>query len=270
LQFAGSNLITALAAFNVGVELGQLLVVAFAVPVLALLYKRVLSERTGAILLSAIVAHQAWHWMTERFSEFRAHELAMPVMDRAFAVDAMRFVMLLMIATGAMWAMSIVAARFRSMRAARTTLLLVAVSLPALWSAPLGAQKPTRTTMTGVYTAKQAEQGREVFNGSCMGCHTAASHTGPAFTVRWIGAPLSDLLDYISSYMPKAAPGSLSEDEYVWVTAYLLKLNGMPPGPTPMSGDLKVLETIRIDSVVSPKRLPGLSQFRPSLQHLLR
>jgi hypothetical protein len=40
LQFAGSHLLTSLLAFNLGVELGQLLVLAIAVPALAVLFRR--------------------------------------------------------------------------------------------------------------------------------------------------------------------------------------------------------------------------------------
>lgn len=66
LQFAGEHLLTSLLAFNVGVEIGQLLVLVVLVPALALLFRYVVAERMGTIILSAIVAHTAWHWMTER------------------------------------------------------------------------------------------------------------------------------------------------------------------------------------------------------------
>ena len=66
MQFAGSHLTTSLVAFNVGVELGQLFVLAIAIPALAVLFRYVVAERIGTILLSALVAHTAWHWMTER------------------------------------------------------------------------------------------------------------------------------------------------------------------------------------------------------------
>src|SRR4030095_13657158 len=39
LQFAGSHLLTSLLAFNVGVELGQLLVLLIAIPALAFLFR---------------------------------------------------------------------------------------------------------------------------------------------------------------------------------------------------------------------------------------
>ena len=65
LQFAGSHMLTSLLSFNVGVELGQLAVLAVIVPVLNATFRYVVAERMGAIILSAIVA-AAWHWMTER------------------------------------------------------------------------------------------------------------------------------------------------------------------------------------------------------------
>ncbi len=68
LQFGGSHLLTSLLAFNVGVELGQLFALALLVPALELLYRFVLKERerVGTIVVSALVAHTAWHWMTAR------------------------------------------------------------------------------------------------------------------------------------------------------------------------------------------------------------
>src|SRR6202008_2872821 len=61
LQFAGSHLLTALFAFNVGVELGQVAVLLVLVPVLRLVFRYV-PERIGVIVLSALVAHTGWHW----------------------------------------------------------------------------------------------------------------------------------------------------------------------------------------------------------------
>jgi hypothetical protein len=66
LQFAGSHLLISLLSFNIGVELGQLLVLALLIPALAVLFRYVVAERIGAIMLSALVAHTGWHWMIER------------------------------------------------------------------------------------------------------------------------------------------------------------------------------------------------------------
>jgi len=97
MQFAGSHLVSALLAFNVGVELGQLLVVALAVPALALLFRYVVRPRPGMILLSALVAHSAWHWMTERGATLRDYRFQWPAFDLALLAGVLRGVMLLLI-----------------------------------------------------------------------------------------------------------------------------------------------------------------------------
>ena len=66
LQFAGGHLLTSLLSFNIGVELGQLLVLVLLVPTLEVLFRFVVAERVGTILLSTLIAHTSWHWMTER------------------------------------------------------------------------------------------------------------------------------------------------------------------------------------------------------------
>src|SRR6202011_4350665 len=66
LQFAGDHLLTALFGFNLGVEVGQLAVLVVLVPALGLLFRYVVAEKLGIIVLSALVVHTAWHWMLER------------------------------------------------------------------------------------------------------------------------------------------------------------------------------------------------------------
>lgn len=90
LQFAGSHLATALLAFNVGVELGQIAVLLVLVPTLSLAF-RYIPERLGTIILSALVAHTAWHWMTDRFADLR--KFSLPPLDAATAASAMRWAM---------------------------------------------------------------------------------------------------------------------------------------------------------------------------------
>ncbi|HEX6053466.1 MAG TPA: HupE/UreJ family protein [Gemmatimonadaceae bacterium] len=103
LQFAGSHLTMSLLAFNVGVELGQLLVLAVAIPALTLLFKHVVAERVGTILLSALVAHTAWHWMTERYSAFREYEITRPAFDALLVAQLMRAVALALVIGVAVW-----------------------------------------------------------------------------------------------------------------------------------------------------------------------
>lgn len=112
LQFSGAHLLTSLLAFNVGVELGQLLVVLVSVPVLAVLFRRVVNERMGTILLSALVAHSAWHWMVERGASLREYSWQLPAWDAALGVAAMRLAILILIVVGVAWMLRAVVRRF--------------------------------------------------------------------------------------------------------------------------------------------------------------
>jgi hypothetical protein len=103
LQFAGSHLATSLLAFNLGVELGQVVVVALAIPLLGALFRRAVAERMGTILLSALVAHSAWHWMTERGSALRQYQLSWPAVDAALMASVARALMLILILVGVVW-----------------------------------------------------------------------------------------------------------------------------------------------------------------------
>jgi len=112
LQFAGGHLLTSLLSFNIGVELGQLLVLAVLVPALELLFRYVVAERMGTIILSALVAHTAWHWMMERFDRLRQFRFEWPEINAAFLAGALRWLMLLVIVAALWWLGSGVLRRF--------------------------------------------------------------------------------------------------------------------------------------------------------------
>ena len=106
LQFAGSHLALSLVSFNVGVELGQLAVLLVLVPALVWLFRRVVTERIGTILLSALVAHTAWHWMTSRGSALLEYEFRWPTFDALLLASVMRWLMLALIVLGVVWLLS--------------------------------------------------------------------------------------------------------------------------------------------------------------------
>lgn len=80
LQFAGSHLLSSLLSFNVGVELGQIVVLAVCVPglraLLALIPRR--RARLLVIVLSALIAHTGWHWFVERAEVLRQFRFEWP------------------------------------------------------------------------------------------------------------------------------------------------------------------------------------------------
>lgn len=108
------------------------------------------------------------------------------------------------------------------------------------------AHAPTRTTADGVFSAAQAQQGGDLYASLCQSCHTAVSHTGAPFRNKWVGRPLADLFEYIRNEMPKSEPGSLTDEEYTIVLAYLLRMNGMPAGRQLLSSDPAALRAIAI------------------------
>ncbi len=103
LQLAGAHVLTSLLAFNVGVELGQLLVLAVAVPLLTLSFRFVVPERIGAIILSALVAHTGWEWMLERGTALRLYQFEWPAMDAAFFALMLRWAILVVALGGVAW-----------------------------------------------------------------------------------------------------------------------------------------------------------------------
>src|ERR1700742_3510790 len=102
----------------------------------------------------------------------------------------------------------------------------------------------------GVFTQEQANAGHSAYTLSCAGCHRAnlagggdaPGLTGNGFVTSFGGKSTKDLYNFIASSMPAGAPGSLSEDQYTNITAYLLWANGAKPGTATFSKttDVKV------------------------------
>ncbi|HEX6999827.1 MAG TPA: HupE/UreJ family protein [Gammaproteobacteria bacterium] len=89
LQFAGDHVLTSLLSFNVGIELGQLLVLLALVPLLNAALRLPNAERAGVIVLSVIVGHTAWHWMAERFAALREFDSSFAAIRAAVADSAL-------------------------------------------------------------------------------------------------------------------------------------------------------------------------------------
>ncbi len=104
LQFAGTHLLTSLLSFNIGVELGQLLVLLLLVPALNLLFRYLVAERMGTILLSALVAHTSWHWMAERWEILSQFPITWAAFSRAMFTGAMGWLLLAILMAGMVWA----------------------------------------------------------------------------------------------------------------------------------------------------------------------
>lgn len=109
LQFAGSHLLASLLSFNLGVELGQLAVLVVMVPVVGLLFRVVVPERIGTIVLSALIAHSAWHWTGERWGRLR--QFAWPALDPVTLAAAIRGLIVVVVVGAVAWMIRVVLAR---------------------------------------------------------------------------------------------------------------------------------------------------------------
>jgi hypothetical protein len=112
MQFAGGHLLLALLSFNVGVEIGQILVLLALVPLAQGLFRFVLPERIGTIVLSLLIGHVAWHWMADRWRALR--EFPLPALDAAMLLTTARVLLGVVIAAAAVWLARRIIARVSS------------------------------------------------------------------------------------------------------------------------------------------------------------
>ena len=106
LPFGGEHLVTSLLAFNVGVELGQLLVILICVPVLRMLFRYIPGDRTGPIVVSALAGHTAWHWLMDRGGTLWEYDVLSTSPDGALYGVAALLALMLIIAAIAGWALT--------------------------------------------------------------------------------------------------------------------------------------------------------------------
>ena len=124
MQFAGSHLLTSLLSFNLGVELGQLLVLALMIPLLDLLFRFVVAERVGTIIASAIVAHTAWHWMLDRSSLLMQFHFVWPALTATLLLALLHWLMIFTIVAALGWLIfGVFGRRFRNNAAEHVKLL---------------------------------------------------------------------------------------------------------------------------------------------------
>jgi len=93
------------------------------------------------------------------------------------------------------------------------------------------------------FTAAQAASGKATYTANCQGCHNAdltgagnaAPLAGSAFMSSFGDRTPKDLIDFVSGAMPPDNPGSLGEQAYINVAAYILEYNGGRAGTQPLT-----------------------------------
>jgi mono/diheme cytochrome c family protein len=92
-----------------------------------------------------------------------------------------------------------------------------------------------KTVDQGVYTSAQAARGAKLFDSNCTMCHREPGGNAPVlagerFTKTFSDATLQTVFTTIKTTMPRNAPGSLSDAEYVDLVAHLLRINNYADG----------------------------------------
>lgn len=92
------------------------------------------------------------------------------------------------------------------------------------------------------YTPEQAGRGAQVFQQACAHCHSVDREaqrpeglSGQEFMKRWYS--VADLYNKSRWTMPADRVLGLPVEDYLAVTAFLLKVNGLPAGDTPLRED---------------------------------
>jgi PQQ-dependent dehydrogenase (methanol/ethanol family) len=90
-----------------------------------------------------------------------------------------------------------------------------------------------------LFTQAQSDTGRALYMQSCTSCHAVnlsggagTALAGPVFAKNWATGTrkLHDLYTVVSTTMPLNAPGTLTADNYLAITAFLLSQNGYGAG----------------------------------------
>jgi mono/diheme cytochrome c family protein len=130
---------------------------------------------------------------------------------------------------------------------ARSLLPLAGVLLLSACSAPAqaGGAAAAGPGAGALYTEAQGGRGQAVFTRSCASCHGPGEFGGRLFEMGWSGKPLGDFFGYIRTSMPYDRPGSLSDQEYADLLAYVLQLNRYPTGNRELPPDAGTLSALR-------------------------
>ena len=121
----------------------------------------------------------------------------------------------------------------------------------------LQAQGAPRSSWSGIFTAAQADRGKQLFMDNCAKCHganlagdeAAPQLAGPDFLSNWNGENVGDLVDRIHTTMPADNPGKLSLASATDVASFILSSNQMPAGAAELPRDAQLQAQIRIDAL---------------------
>jgi quinoprotein glucose dehydrogenase len=139
--------------------------------------------------------------------------------------------------------------------------VLAALSLPAAFAQ--SGEQASRTIWDGVYSQAQAERGRNAYLATCARCHGddlagfRGAMEGKRFMEGWSEDTVYSLFHRIQSTMPPGQAGSLPDQSYVDIVAFIFSRNQFPTGAEDLS--VTGLEKIRIQDKDGPAPVPSFA-----------
>jgi hypothetical protein len=134
------------------------------------------------------------------------------------------------------------ASRFRILTVGSLAIWLGAV---AIANGAAQGSPTQKTTNDGIYTKAQAEGAKAQFEKLCASCHafTVAEKKKPKdlplgdepFFESWTGKPLSEIISVITLTMPNDGSATVTDQEAIDLTAYILQQNGFNAGDKPLT-----------------------------------
>lgn len=105
--------------------------------------------------------------------------------------------------------------------------------------------KPKKASKApALFTQAQAGEGKSIYEAKCSFCHAPdlTGRAGPALKGKFFASPshkykVGDIFTIVAQNMPATAPGSLTNEEYAKIMAFILQQNGYPAGEQELTFD---------------------------------
>ncbi len=128
------------------------------------------------------------------------------------------------------------------------------VQLPATPVPPTVIAIP-QSIWDGIFTEHQVVLGKTAYENACAECHMsdlsghemASPLVGAFFAFRWRDKSIATLFENLRTTMPQTAPGSLGDQEYFDIIAFLLDKNGYPDGNQTLGSDVERLNFYKLE-----------------------
>jgi len=161
--------------------------------------------------------------------------------------------------------MNIPVAALKPFRSILATVVFALLVCPMLLSKP--SVSSANSQADGAFTAAQAAKGAAVYAKSCAACHgqklegtTSTPLVGASFAAKWADGKhsIDDLYFVIRTQMPYGAAGTLTDQQYIDVVAFMLQSNGSRAGNKMLTANSPSIKTMIAAASAKPSSETGM------------